>query len=373
MPGLFIRRHAIAVAADADVTVLYVHPADSKEVRSREIEQFSSANFKEYIIYYPAITINYPGVQFFRAILYFIHLLKGMRIVARAGKPIDIIHVNILTRLGLFALLTKAFTGIPYVVTEHWSRYLPVTNTYRGRARKMITRLVAGKAAALTAVTLNLKQAMERHGIRNTNFFVVPNVVENGFFEPTLYQGNTKTLLHVSCFEDRSKNISGLLRAIASLSQVRTDFRVLMVGEGQDWQQLKNYCDELQLSERVFFTGLAEGRDLLKMYQSASCLVMFSNYENMPVVINESLACGKPVIATAVGGIPEIIDPTRGILLAPGDEEALYRAMDYMLDHVEGYDAPALRDYALGRFSQEAVGSRFLEIYHQVLWPYSHD
>lgn len=367
MPGLFIRRHATAVAAMADVTVLYVHPSDCKTVKSSEVEHTTSGNFEEYIIYYPVLKPAIPGVQLLRAIHYYIHLYRGMRLIFRNRRPASLIHVNILTRLGLFALLVKTFMRIPYIVTEHWSRYLPITNTYRGLIRKMLTKRVACKAGAMTAVTYNLKRAMEYHGIRNPDFEVVPNVVEHNFFEPPLNQENTKTLLHVSCFEDRSKNISGLLRAVASLARIRSDFRLLLVGEGQDLEQMKTYANQLQLGKWVTFTGLAEGGELLRLYHAACCLVMFSNYENMPVVINESLACGKPVIATAVGGIPEVIDTSRGILVPPGDEEALYRAMDTMLDHAFSYDATAIREYALSMFSQDVIGARFMEIYQQVL------
>ena len=78
----------------------------------------------------------------------------------------------------------------------------------------------------------------------------------------------------------------------------------MLVGEGEDLEMLKSYAVELGLkSPRVQFRGLLTGKALVEAMRSASFLVLFSNYENMPVVVNEAFAVGIPVIATNTGGI----------------------------------------------------------------------
>ena len=370
MPGLFVQRHARAVAQYAHVSVLYVHPlSPAAHTIQPGIFLEQKTGLTEVAVYYKSLQKYFPGAEIIKGVLYIYHTWKGFRFLKRLRGPFDLIHVNILTRAALFPFLLKIVNGTPYIITEHWSRYLPAVNTYRGVLRKMITRLVAHQASALTAVTYNLKSAMEKHGIYNSVFEIIPNVVDTEFFTPPPQPTQQKILLHVSCFEDRSKNISGLLKAIAALKRKRNDFRVLLVGEGQDFEAMKRLCRELSLNDVVTFTGLAEGEKLLEYYRQSCSLVMFSNYENMPVVINESLSCGKPIIATAVGGIPEIMNspPPKGIMVEPGDIPGLVNAMDTLLNTFQTFDAEVLRQYAVENFSTNAIAAAFLNLYKRCL------
>jgi glycosyltransferase involved in cell wall biosynthesis len=140
-----------------------------------------------------------------------------------------------------------------------------------------------------------------------------------------------------------------------------------MVGEGIDLEKMKSLAAELGLeSTRVMFTGLLENQELVDAYQSAEFMVMFSNFENMPVVISESLSCGLPVVATAVGGIPEYINPGNGRLVAAGDEAALLDAINFMLDHNSDFDRNQIRQKAVEIFSKQAVADKLKEFYNYV-------
>jgi glycosyltransferase involved in cell wall biosynthesis len=280
-------------------------------------------------------------------------------------KP-DIIHVHVLTRLGIIALLYKLITGIPYLITEHWSRYLPTVGTYRGFWRKLATRIVVKNAGAITTVTKNLSDAMQSHRLNNKNYQVIQNVVDTELFHPAelSIQGIKKRFIHISCFEDRSKNISGLLRSLALLHITRNDFECQMIGEGMDLERMKKLADELGIHQKiVFFSGLLEGETLALAMREASFLVLFSNYENMPVVINEAFASGIPVVATRVGGIAEHVDETKGILVEAGDEKGMAKSLSQMLDTCEAYDKSLIRNYALEHFSKKAIAEQFISIY----------
>ena len=140
-------------------------------------------------------------------------------------------------------------------------------------------------------------------------------------------------VVHVSCFDDQQKNISGITRVIRKLAAQRQDFMVDMIGEGIDFDELVSYGEELGVKDSyATYYGLKENEELASIMKDADFMMMFSRYENLPVVILESYACGVPVLSTDVGGIREHMNQDLGILIPSEDEEALYDTMNRMLD-----------------------------------------
>ena len=366
MTGLFIKRHAEVAAGFADVAVLYLRAAP-EEKRSFVIVQTLENNVNTVIVYYG----TKPGFTFLPAktrvaILFAAAFIKGYRfLLEKWGRP-DLIHVNVLTRLGIFALWLRIFSGIRYVITEHWSRYLPITGTFTGLFRKIITKIVVRNAETVSTVSQNLANAMQSHGLSNNRYMVLPNVVDTDSYlpDPKKQKSEKIRFVHISCFEDRSKNISGLLNVISKLTALRNDFECFMVGEGLDLERMKALAAELGLTENhLTFTGLLENEKLIEAYQSSRFMVMFSNYENMPVVISESFSCGLPVVATIVGGIPEYVNETNGRLVNTADETALLAAIVFMLDHYHEFDKDQIRNSALDIFGKQAVAEKLKELY----------
>ena len=371
MPGLFVQRHAEAIAMHCKVSLLYVHPDDKLKNDKKEIITETINDVFTVRIYYRAVKSKIPFIgEIIKGFKYFNANREGMKIISKErGKP-DIIHVNILTRLGLFAYLNKIISGVPFIVTEHWSRYLPITNTYKGFARKFLTRIVVKNASAITPVTKNLKNAMLHYNLKNNNYLILPNVVDIEIFKPVIikHQNKKTKIIHVSCFEDQSKNISGILNVIKKLSEKRQDFECYFVGDGIDLKKLKNYADELKIKDKfAIFTGLLEGEKLIDSINKSDLMLLFSNYENMPVVINESFACGVPVISSNVGGISEYVNTETGELIERKDEKALLNSLVNFLNDNKKYDRGNIREFAVKNFSKEAVSMKILNIYKSVL------
>ena len=218
-------------------------------------------------------------------------------------------------------------------------------------------------------VSDDLKQAMENHGFK-TSWAIVPNVVDTDLFYPLPDKINHPKIriIHVSMLDEQQKNISGLLRVICKLAEKRNDFEVHIVGDAPGRALLEQVvAAKGLLNEQVFFSGLKQQKELAALLRQSDFFVLFSNYENQPCVLIESIASGVPVIATNVGGIAEFISDKQGIVIEPKDETALEKAMEWMLNNYATFSAGEMLKYAEERFSPVTVGNSFYQVYLNVL------
>ncbi len=358
MYGLFVKRHAEAAAQLNDVSVVYVQSEDRKLAGLEAVRSIEDGVLT-FRLYYKHSHIRFGIGKLINAIRFYQANVKGIKLVQKERGAFQLVHVHILTRLAIIALWLKWKLGIPYIITEHWSRYLPTTGSFKGNLRKWFTRQCVQRAAMVTTVTQNLANAMQSHGLHNRNYRILPNVVDVELFKPTVIKSSNLTrIIHISCFEDRSKNISGILKVLSRLKSIRTDFHCTMVGDGEDFVKLNKLADSLGLIGRyVEFTGVLEGKALVSELTNADCLLLFSHYENLPVVIPESFSCGVPVISSKVGGIAELVNDSNGILVEPGNEEALLQALVNLLDKSYVFDQEAMRHNTIQTNSMDNVGA----------------
>lgn len=374
MPGLFIERHARSVAGYAGIGILYVHQDDKIPSGKMDVEVSRDKELFQVRIYFGEMTSRLSLLrQIFNVYRYLRCHLIGLRIIQKElGRP-DIVHVNVLTRLGVIAMIYKWFTGTPYVITEHWTRYLPYMNNFTGRLRKFLTRMVVRNAEVVMPVTDNLRVAMEEHRLKNDNYRIVPNVVDMQLFrmeEGKIKVKSRKHFIHVSCFEDKQKNISGILRVLKNLSLKRTDWECTLIGDGIHFDKLKEMAIELGIEGKfAHFAGLKENEELASLMREADFQVLFSRFENLPVVILESYASGVPVLSTDVGGIREHMNSDLGLLITSENEEELEVKINYLLDHAHEYRKEKLRSYAEEHFSKEVIGRQLAEVYSRVILP----
>ncbi|MCR5013597.1 MAG: glycosyltransferase [Bacteroidales bacterium] len=355
MFGLFVQRHAEAAARYDDVTVIYVHPDDNAQ-QDYEVDRSSENGVDTIRVYYRKTGRLSSAMRYYKAC---------KKALALVGSP-DLIHVHVLTRMGVVAYLQKRRHHTPYLVTEHWSRYLP-GNDYHGFLRKLATRVVVRNASMVTTVTDNLGKAMRSHGLSNPNYTILPNVVDTDLFRPKPHHNDIPKIIHISCFEDKSKNISGLLQALQLMKDRGVPFQAVLIGDGMDFEAMKKKAEGMTVSDDIRFTGLLQGQALADELASGDFLVLSSHYENMPVVILEALACGLPVASTRVGGIAEVIDESNGLLVNPDDTQQLADAMEQLCSTYDRYKADDLRNKIVGKYSPQEVGRLLDQWYRQAV------
>lgn len=155
-----------------------------------------------------------------------------------------------------------------------------------------------------------------------------------------------------------------VLRAAAAMPGVR----FLFAGDGPDRAVLEAASRELGVADRVTFLG--RRRDVRDLMEACDVVVLPSRFEGLPVALLEAMAAGRPVVATRIGGVEEVVTPDEdGILVEPGDAPALAGAIHRLLTDVEAarrIGAEAARTIR-ERFSAGAMCRRVMEIYADVL------
>ena len=298
---------------------------------------------------------------------------RQWKALQREGWMPDVVQLNIIQKQGLLALWLKKRYDIPYVIIEHWSGYLPENGAFMKMPalKRRLCQRIAAQAEMLLTVSRRHAEAMKACGIEAKQWGQINNVVDDFFFverqkTASLKDKRQKTILHISCFDERAKNVKGLLRAAKSLSEKRQDWRLVLVGTGVDYEDVRAYADTLDFPKGLLrWTGELTPQEVAEEFDKADAFVLSSHYENAPVVISESLVKGVPVVATRVGGIPEMVDESCGILVSPGNDKELEQALQTMLDSCEDYDHKRIREQGKP-YSFAVVGKKLKDIYEQV-------
>ncbi len=162
---------------------------------------------------------------------------------------------------------------------------------------------------------------------------------------------------------DLKKGLSVLVEAAASLHSARPKLQVYLVGEGPDRAIIRGAIDAGDAAGYIHVLPACEF-DHVAVWMAAADLVTLPSYmEGCPNVVLEAQACGRPVVATNVGGIPEIMSPTSGCLVPPRDAAALARALASVLDQT--WDANAIS--AARSRSWNTVSDELLAVFESVV------
>lgn len=365
--GNFVQQHARSVSLFCNVHALHILPREQQE--KFVVENNTIHNVNETIVYYKKITSNFPVIASLTKlnVRRKAHQLGFQKIIEKSEK-IDLVHLNVCFPAGMFALHLKKKLNIPYIITEHWTAFLKSSQKKFTFSEKYLIKKIAQTAAMICPVSENLKEAIIHFGIQNS-FQVVPNVVNTDIFKAnTIQDSHSKIgIFHLSNLKDDHKNITGILRVIKKLSTQRNDFKVTIAGNG-DVEKFKQKAIDLTIPEEfIHFEGEKTPEEVSQLMSKNSLFLLFSNYENLPCVIAESLVMGVPVISTNVGGIPEMINPSNGVLASPKNEEELFEKLNSIIDNIADFDNTKIAKNAKKIYSYETVGKQFFDIYTQLL------
>jgi 1,2-diacylglycerol 3-alpha-glucosyltransferase len=213
---------------------------------------------------------------------------------------------------------------------EYLHHYVPLTP--RRLMRFIARRFTVSQCTDLDALVVPspaMRRALENYGVR-CPMHIIPTGMDMARFnggDGARFRAQldiapaAPTLVHVGRIA-HEKNIDFLLRMFARVAERRADAVLIVAGEGPALNHCKSYVESLGLAGRARFVGyLSRERDLLDCYRAGDVFVFSSKTETQGLVLLEAMALGVPVVSTAHMGAADIVNPQRGAVVAPDDEQ----------------------------------------------------
>jgi glycosyltransferase involved in cell wall biosynthesis len=304
------------------------------------------------------------------------YLLAGSRAAARLARTreFDAVHAFWPLPHGLLGLAAKRAAGIPLVST-FFGVELTWVESQLGALRPLVRRIVR-RSDAVTAISTHTASLLRRLA-PETEPVIIPfgATVEANLYEPEqedrLHAG--LRMLFVGRLVER-KGVHVLLDALALLPE-EPPIQLDVVGDGPEREALEHRARSLGVAERVRFHGFVPQEELERQLAECDALVLPAvvdakgDVEGLGVVLLEAMSFGKPVVASAAGGITDIVRPSEnGLLVPPGDAKALAAAIECLARDpalVRRLGAAARRDVA-ANFSWDSILDRLETVYRRV-------
>lgn len=319
------------------------------------VEKLNSAGIR--VIPIPYLDRDISVLKDIRTLLFIYKTLK-------LERP-DVFHINS-AKMGGIGMLAGRLLGVKRIIfTAHGWAW--------NESRSLISKLIIKKLSWLTilgshktiAVSEAIKKAMTwplaqrkmfiiRNGVREFNLLDRDAAREKLLINNDEVVAGTISELH---------HIKGLDFLLKAWSKIDTG-KLIIIGAGEEETNLKALAQELNLSERVVFKGFVdEARGLLK---ALDIFTLTSRSEGLPYAILEAGSAGLPIVATRVGGIPEVIESNKdGILVEAGDIDAIYKGLQDLINNKEKRDSysKSLHERIQRDFSLEKMVHDTLELY----------
>src|SRR5437899_1332375 len=267
---------------------------------------------------------------------------KACLAVVNEFRP-QLLHAHFATEATAAALDLAAEHSIPFTFPAHGY------DIHRKAPLDFGPRAAAGRAV-VTVSEANAAYIARAFGVPRSHIRVIPCGVDTDRFRPLAHAAEASEpassgipaaappawhqapLIVCVARLVAVKNLPLLLESCALLKSRGVNFRCALIGDGPCRSELEAASARLGLQDIVQMPGAAEQQEVLQWWQRATVGVLTSDNEGMPVSLMEAAACGVPAVATAVGGVPELVqDGATGLLVPAGDAAALASALERLL------------------------------------------
>lgn len=315
-------------------------------------------------------------------------------------KNVEVVHGLAKNRwdpwvpLRLFNFLRRERAGVLFIVNQpllqFWGtwcgvlagvpvRIMAVRNAgrmTRFRRRRWVHKLTSPCLTRITALSESHRVTVSRdYEVPDSKIAVVPNGVDLARFDKERLQEpqgleipEGAPVAGIVAMLRTEKNHALFLRAAQRVLREVPDAVFLVVGDGEERQNLERLADELGIRGSVRFTGARN--DIPSIMNKLDVGVLVSNREGLPNAVLEYMACGKPVVATSVGCVPDLIEEgVTGYMLPPGDLERLADRLTFLLKNrdIAGHMGQTCRKIIVEGYTLEKMVSRTEDLFEQLL------
>lgn len=298
-------------------------------------------------------------------------LLAPFRL-AKVLRPLhlDLVHAHEFT-MALFGTAAARLVGLPSIISMHGGQYFA-----EARRRRIMMRWAVKSSSACVCVATEVAQSMEQVlGLREGLLRVIPN--GRSFTEGNRTRGrremgvreDSRVILAVGSLY-QVKGYDVLLRAFSLLVRGRggEDLVLVIAGRGGELERLRSLASGLDIASRVRFLGLRS--DIPDLLAGADVFALSSHSEGLPLALLEAMAAAKPIVATAVGGIPNVARHEReALLVAPGSPEEMADALRKILESqtVSMRMGREARARAYSEFSASGMAESYIDLYESFI------
>jgi L-malate glycosyltransferase len=334
-------------------------------------QPFRLGGFRERVYFHEVEMEDYP---LFEHPPYSLALAVAIHEVAQK-YDLDLIHVHYAIPHAASAWIAREMldgrSGPKIVTTLHGT---DITLVGQHPSFQSITRFSILRSDGLTAVSRYLRDETQRSfGIEASSIEVIPNFIDTTRYRPdlepchraTLAPEGEKIVMHVSNFRP-VKRVEDVVRIFARTA-ARVPARLVMVGDGPDRPRAQARADELGVGDRVIFLGKHTAVE--ELLACADLFLLPSDSESFGLAALEAMACGTPVVASRVGGLPEVVEEGEGgHLFEIGDVEGMADAAVELLSDEARWkaQAAAARRVAEERFSADLIVPVYERFYRSI-------
>jgi glycosyltransferase involved in cell wall biosynthesis len=368
--GIFVEtrlRHLLASGKVESKVVAPVPWFPSRNARFGEYATHASAPREERRHGIQVLHPRYPLLPKIGMALTPFFLARAVRPVIERilrGYAFDLIDAHYFYPDGVAAILLGRHFGKPVVIT---ARGTDVNLIPRYRLPRAMIRWAARHAAGIITVARALKDDLVRVGVPAERIEVLRNGVDLQLFWPIEREAARRrlevsrtTLLSVGHLIPRKAH-DLVIQALRWLPEMD----LIVIGDGPERGALGALARESGVGERVRFVGALAQEELRSYYGAADALVLASSREGWANVLLESMACGTPVVASRIGGTPEVVStPEAGVLMAQRTPEAVAEAVQHLFARYP--DRGATRRYA-EKFSWDETTRGQLQLFERVV------
>jgi N-acetyl-alpha-D-glucosaminyl L-malate synthase BshA len=281
---------------------------------------------------------------------------------------LDLLHVHYSIPHATAAYLSRGLTGKPYVVTLHGS---DVTILGSDPSYEPVNTFSVEQADAVTAVSRFMADEAKNNLGISKEIRVIPNFVDTEVYHPAPCElmeqpEHDIVVAHVSNFR-AVKRVDDLIYAMCMVTKKAPDAKLVLIGDGPERHRVERLIDQMDLRRNITLTGYRS--DVPELLRCADTLVLPSETESAPLTILEAMSTGLPVVATRVGGIPEMVEDGRNGFLVPlkHPEDIAERILELHADRGKlRRMGEAARETVLERYSTDKVVRQYLDVYEGV-------